>query len=111
MNIPTTDSTMSSQEFYTLLALTDKTLHGYGVREQVAYDSGSSVVMATGTVYGLLKRLTREGLVRRVRGDEGPRGIVYRYALTGFGEKCLKDEVKRLEYVTRHARYKFSVQR
>jgi len=50
MNIPTVDETMSPQVFYILLALTDKTLHGYGIREQVAYDSASNVVMATGTV-------------------------------------------------------------
>lgn len=111
MNIPTVNNTLNLQEFYILLAITNKTLHGYGIRAQVAYDSESSVVMATGTVYGILKRLVTQGLVRKVEVDDQRGRIACRYELTEYGARRLENEVRRIENVTRHARYKLALVR
>jgi hypothetical protein len=46
----TLKSILSNNEFYALLALANHTLHGYGVREQIAYDSASSLVLAPSVI-------------------------------------------------------------
>lgn len=111
MKIPSINTTFSPQEFYTLLALTDKTLHGYGIIDQVAHDSESTVVMAGGTIYPLLKRMISQGLVAKVDADGAQPQIVYRYELTNSGRACLVAEVGRIQRIADHARYKLSAQK
>lgn len=56
----TLNPTLSTAETYILLALARRPIHGYGVYEQVAHDSQGQLILATGTVYAALKRLTAE---------------------------------------------------
>jgi|GEM_PF-2252602 len=63
MTTPTLNSTLGANAFYALLAVVDRPLHGYGIRDQIAYDSKGQLVPATGTVYITLKRLTSQGPV------------------------------------------------
>jgi DNA-binding PadR family transcriptional regulator len=103
----TLNNTLTTHEFYVLLALTTKTLHGYGVRDQVAHDSESSLIMAPGTTYALLKRLVGKSLIERV--DTPDRSdIACRYRITELGRRMLKSEITRLERVTKHAQYKLA---
>jgi len=107
MEIPTINETMSPQVFYILLALTDKTLHGYGIRDQVAHDSRGTVVMATGTVYILLKRLVLKGWIAGVAAVDRPK-VTSRYELTALGWRNLEVEVRRIQEVAEIARYKMT---
>jgi DNA-binding PadR family transcriptional regulator len=109
MKIPTVNETISPQVFYILLALTDKTLHGYGIRDQVAHDSRGSVVMAPGTVYILLKRMLVKGWVKRLDAGDSAK-ITARYELTRSGNIKFEGEAARMREVAEHVRYKLTGQ-
>jgi DNA-binding PadR family transcriptional regulator len=49
--------------FHILLSLATDASHGYGVRQQVEERTGGKIVLAAGTLYETLQRLTRDGLV------------------------------------------------
>lgn len=106
MSVATLNDTLSTQAFYVLLAIMDKTLYGYAVCDQIAHDSESRVILATGTVYTVLKRLVAQGLVERIdaRGEKG--GITYRYRITARGTERLKAEIARMQRSIADVRYK-----
>jgi PadR family transcriptional regulator PadR len=105
MSISTLDLTLSPQVFYILLALADRPLHGYGIRDQIAIDSDSTVIIATGTLYPALRRLTASGHIERIEAPGIP-GITHQYRLTPYGRRTLEHEAKRLGALYTHARYK-----
>jgi DNA-binding PadR family transcriptional regulator len=72
--------------------------YGYDIIQQIAHDSDSRLIIASGTLYPLLKRLTAAGLIDR---DDRL------YCLTAQGRRRLESEVNRLEYTVRDARLKF----
>ncbi len=96
----TLNTTLTTQAFYVLLALTERPLHGYGVRDQIARDSGSRLILAPGTIYGILRRLNKAALVERLEGPQP------RYHLTDRGRLHLNDEARRLEHAVIDARQK-----
>ena len=49
MEVPSLNATLSTVSFYILLAVADRPLHAYGIRDQIAYDSSSELIVATGT--------------------------------------------------------------
>jgi hypothetical protein len=79
MRVSTLNTTLTNQELYALLALSNKTLHGYGVRDQIAADSEGTLGRAT---------------------------ISHWYRLASAGRQRLASEITRLERVIKHARYK-----
>ena len=101
----TLNTTLTTNEFYVLLALADKNLHGYGIRDQIAHDSDSILVLAPGAMYPLLGRLLKKNLVQRLEVDDSIL-ISARYRLTEFGRRTLKREITRLERAISHAHYK-----
>jgi DNA-binding PadR family transcriptional regulator len=104
MSITNYDGTLSTHSFYILLAIADRPLHGYGIRDQIAIDSNSTVIIATGTLYPALQRLTKSGLLERIEAQDTP--ITHRYRLTPYGRRTLEHEAKRLGALYTHARYK-----
>jgi DNA-binding PadR family transcriptional regulator len=80
--------------FYVLVALADGETHGYAILKEVEHLTGGDVRLSTGTLYGIIKRLLGEGLVREQRVDEPRRRT---YALTPFGRDVAKAEAARLE--------------
>src|SRR5215217_5668706 len=50
--------------FYVLVALADGQTHGYAILKDVEQLTSGSVRLSTGTLYGIIKRLLCEGLVR-----------------------------------------------
>jgi DNA-binding PadR family transcriptional regulator len=87
--------------FHILLALFGKERHGYDIMQQVKEDSGDTVKMGPGTLYGSLDRMIEVGLV--AKGDtRDPRRIYYR--LTALGQATLRAETERLSRVARVAR-------
>jgi len=87
--------------FHILLALFSKERHGYDIMQQVKADSGGTVKMGPGTLYGSLDRMIEAGLVAK-GNTQDPRRIFYR--LTGLGEATLRAETERLSRLARVAR-------
>ena len=50
--------------FYVLVALADGQTHGYAIMKEVDQLTGGAVRLSTGTLYGIVKRLLADGLVR-----------------------------------------------
>lgn len=78
-----------------LLALSNRTLHGYGIVGQVLELSDGTVRLGAGTLYAMLGRLVGEGLVEAA-GEEVVDGRLRRYyRLSTAGTAALTTEVAR----------------
>ena len=62
---------MTEAAYYILLALL-KPGHGYGMMRRIRELSGGRLEMGPGTLYGVLSRMSREGLIL-FTGEEGRR--------------------------------------
>src|ERR1700674_2130416 len=85
--------------FHILLALSDGERHGYALMQEVAADTGGSLRLGPGTLYGCLKRMLSARLVEE--SDERPdpdlddeRRRYYR--ITDLGARVLRTEAERL---------------
>jgi DNA-binding PadR family transcriptional regulator len=95
--------------FHILLALSDGERHGYAIMQDVAADTGGSLQLGPGTLYGCLKRMLTARLVEE--SDERPdpelddeRRRYYR--LTDLGARTLRAEAERLATAVAAARAK-----
>ena len=92
--------------FHVLVALADGHTHGYAILKDVEELTGGSVRLSTGTLYGIIKRLLGDGLIREsglsAKGDERRRS----YELTAFGRDVARAEAARLEHTLAIARRK-----
>ena len=92
--------------FHVMVALADGQTHGYAIMKDVDQLTGGAVRLSTGTLYGIVKRLLADGLVRespaRHAGDERRRS----YELTAFGRDVARAEAARLEQTLAMARRK-----
>jgi DNA-binding PadR family transcriptional regulator len=93
--------------YHVLVALADDEQHGYAIIKSVARHTDEAVVLSTGTLYGIIKRLLAEGMIvesgRRpaaARDDERRRY----YRLTEFGRRVAVAEAERLEQMVAVAR-------
>ena len=92
---------MSEATYYVLAALLDERLHGYGIIKKAAALSGGSVTLTTGTLYGALDRLVRQGLATD-DGKEEVDGRVRRYyRLTDAGAAAVLEEAERMRRAAR----------
>jgi DNA-binding PadR family transcriptional regulator len=80
--------------FHVLLALADGDAHGYAIMKEVEARTGGEVRLGTGTLYGIVKRLLADGLVRESAAASTDRRRVYR--LTPFGRRVALAEAERL---------------
>ncbi|SEM81846.1 Transcriptional regulator PadR-like family protein [Streptacidiphilus jiangxiensis] len=86
-----------------LTALADEPRHGYALMQEVAEISNGRVRLRTGTLYGALERLQREGMVR-VEREEVVDGRARKvYALADPGAVALAEETARLRAVAEEA--------
>ncbi|HJZ75984.1 MAG TPA: PadR family transcriptional regulator [Vicinamibacterales bacterium] len=92
--------------FHVLVALADGEIHGYAIMKDVEQLTGGAVRLSTGTLYGIIKRLLDDGLIRESpvtsKDDERRRS----YALTAFGRDVARAEAARLEHTLALARKK-----
>jgi len=92
--------------FHVLVALADGEIHGYAIMKAVEELTGGAVRLSTGTLYGIIKRLLADGLIRESGGvstdDERRRS----YWLTPFGRDVARAEAARLEHTLALARKK-----
>jgi DNA-binding PadR family transcriptional regulator len=98
---------LSPAMFHVLVALADGETHGYAIMKEVERLTDGSVRLSTGTLYGIIKRLLADGLIREAAGsvttgDERRRS----YALTPFGKDVARAEAARLEQTIAIARRK-----
>lgn len=97
-------SAMSLRTYYILAALLESRLHGYGIISAVERLSGGEVRLAAGTLYGVLDRLTTQGLVE-VAGEEVVAGRFRRYyRITSSGAEAVREEAARLRRAARAVR-------
>ena len=83
---------MTEAMYYILLALL-KPGHGYGMMQRIKELSGGRLVMGPGTLYGVLSRMSKDGLIV-LTSEEGRRK---NYAITGAGRGALLAEYERLK--------------
>ena len=90
--------------FHVLLALADGDAHGYAIMKEVEARTGGEVRLGTGTLYGIVKRLLADGLVRESAAASTDRRRAYR--LTPFGRRVALAEAERLRdmVVAAHAK-------
>ena len=83
---------MTEAMYYILLALL-RPGHGYGMMQRIRELSAGRLEMGPGTLYGVLSRMSREGLIV-FTGEEGRRK---NYAITPAGREALLAEYERLK--------------
>jgi|TARA_B100000809_G_scaffold152821_1_gene150222 DNA-binding PadR family transcriptional regulator len=87
--------------FHILLSLAARATHGYGVRQQVEERTAGRIVLAAGTLYETLQRLTRDGLVEETETppeqEERASSRWRFYRATALAKQVLALEVARLE--------------
>ena len=95
--------------FHILLALSEGERHGYAIMQEVVADTGGSLPLGPGTLYGCLKRMLSARLVEE--SDERPdpdlddeRRRYYR--ITDLGARTLRAEAERLANAVSAARAK-----
>ena len=104
---PTELLPLSPAMFHVLVALADGDTHGYAIMKEVEHLTSGAVRLSTGTLYGIIKRLLADGLIRE-NAARGPLGNERRrsYALTPFGKDVARAEAARLEQTIAIARRK-----
>src|SRR5438105_20763 len=93
--------------FEVLVSLADADLHGYAILKDISERTNGRVTLATGTLYGLIKRLLADGLIvesrrRPAAADDDARRRYYR--LTPFGRVVAVAEMERLQSAVLSAR-------
>ena len=74
-----------------LSALETGPKHGYQLALDIEERSGKRFGFKHGTLYPILHKLEKEGLIEGAWSDEGKRGKRKRYQLTGDGKAYLRD--------------------
>ena len=87
---------MTEAMYYVLLAL-HRPAHGYRLMQQIARASRGRVQMGPGTLYGVLTRMEKEGLIVLSEND----GRRKTYLLTNAGMEALRAEYSRLRAMVR----------
>lgn len=90
---------MTEAMFYILLALLHPG-HGYGMMQRIRELSGGRLEMGPGTLYGVLTRMKKEGLIVLTGEQERRKN----YAITDAGRRALRQEYRRLQLMVRDGR-------
>jgi DNA-binding PadR family transcriptional regulator len=90
--------------FHVLLSLSAEEQHGYGIMQEVLERTGGKVRLWPATLYGTIKRLIDEDLIKE--SDDRPAADVddarrRYYRLTKLGRRVLAAESERLEDLVR----------
>jgi len=100
---------LTPRVLHVLLALASGPLHGYGVILAVKQLTDGLIVLRTGTLYVLLRRLLDSRLISESGDRPGPEEDDERrryYALTDLGRQVLEAEARRLAAVVSIAKKK-----
>lgn len=89
---------MTETAFYILLSLYEPR-HGYGIIRMVEEITKGRIVLGSGTVYGTLTKMQRDGIIT-VYSNQEHKTI---YEITDTGKKLIKLEIGRLNELHRNA--------
>ena len=92
--------TLTEPMYYVLLSLTEER-HGYGIRQYANQLTNGRVNIGAGTLYALLSRFEKEGLIRATKEQENRKY----YRLTNEGRKVLEEEFDRLHRLVADGNY------
>lgn len=99
---------VSPQAFHILLSLADRPRHGYGILVEIQERTAGQVILGTGTVYSVIKRMRWQGWIEESTpspdADDDPRRKYYR--LTAVGRQVVTAEAERLRALVRQAQSK-----
>lgn len=70
-----------------LAAVADGGQHGYQIALEIERRSGGAFRFRHGTLYPILHRLEKDGLIKGIWSEEGPRGKRKHYTLTRKGQR------------------------
>jgi DNA-binding PadR family transcriptional regulator len=101
---PVTVLPLTPALFHVLLSLADGEKHGYAILKEVELRTDGAVRMSTGTLYGIIKRLLADGMIRASAAGSDERRRAYR--LTAFGRRVALAEAERLRDLVRSAHAK-----
>jgi DNA-binding PadR family transcriptional regulator len=85
---------MTGQAFFVLTALADGPRHGYGIVGEVAGLSQGRVKLKIGSLYGVLDRLSADGLIEPDREEAHDGRLRRYYRLTKGGRRALAQEAE-----------------
>lgn len=88
-------SPLTEATFYILLAL-NSPLHGYGIIKKVEVLTNKRLRLAPGTLYGAIKTMLDNKLIRFISEDKQRKGKKV-YEITVIGRKLIYYEIKRLK--------------
>jgi DNA-binding PadR family transcriptional regulator len=94
---------MREPSFMILSALASRSLHGYGLIEEVRSLSDGRVKLSLGTLYGALDRLTEDDLVHVAREEVVTGRLRRYYELTDRGATVLHEELTRMRHAADRA--------
>ena len=94
--------------FHVLVALADAPAHGYAIMKDVEQITSGAVRLSTGTLYGIIKRLLSDGLIKERASTSDRRRL---YELTRFGRAVALAEAGRLEQTLAVAKTKILFRR
>ena len=83
---------MTEAAYYVLLSLLE-TGYGYGMMQRIRELSGGRLEIGPGTLYGVLTRMRKEGLITLESQDDRRKN----YAITPAGREALAAEYRRLK--------------
>ncbi|WP_069628691.1 PadR family transcriptional regulator [Streptomyces niveus] len=106
-----TERVLQEPTLLVLTALADAPRHGYAIAQEVKTLSGDRVVLRTGTLYGALDRLLKDGLID-VHREEIVDGRARKvYALAPLGRERLAAEAERMAATAREASRRLGITR
>jgi DNA-binding PadR family transcriptional regulator len=86
---------LSETVFLILSSIAAGPRHGYAILQDVESLTHGRVSLSTGTLYGALRRLLEDGVIRRFKEEEPSRDR-QAYELTASGRELLAAEVDRM---------------
>lgn len=89
---------MTETAFYILLSLATPR-HGYGIVQNVEEISASRLRLGSGTVYGTLTKMQKDGIIT-VFADEERKTV---YEITILGKQLMNAEISRLKELHQNA--------
>ena len=98
---------LTPAEFHVLVALAAGEKHGYAIIKDVKRRSDGAVSLNVGTLYAVLKRFEKDGLIRESSARPDPSLDDERrryYGITAFGESVASAEARRMQSAVAMAR-------
>lgn len=89
---------LSESTYLVLLALTEEPLHGYGIIKKIEEYSNGDIILAPGTLYGVLTNLQKQKLIELVTAEKESRQKKI-YRLTAEGRISFTSEYQRFKRI------------